>query len=132
MIIKQVSVFLENSEGRLSNALLILKNKGIDIRSLSLADTNDYGMLRLIVDKPEEAIAALKEGGLSAHITEVLSLEVDDRVGALADALSKITEKGLNIEYMYDCENMGEAGQSHKACMIIKISDLAKHKDLFE
>lgn len=129
MIIKQVSVFLENSEGRLLSALRVLKNTGVDIRSLALADTNDYGMLRLIVDKPEESVKALKDAGLSAHITEVVSLEVDDRVGALADALAGITEKGLNIEYMYDCENDSE---DRKACMIIKISDLAKHKELFE
>ena len=127
MIIKHISVFLENSEGRLQSALRILKDTGVDIRSLSLADTNDYGMLRLIVDRPEDAIKALKDAGLSAHITEVLSLEVDNRVGALADALSKITDKGLNIEYMYDCETEGD-----KACLIIKVSDLANHKDLFE
>ena len=125
MIIKQVSVFLENSEGRLLNALKVLKDTGIDIRSLSLADTSDYGMLRLIVDKPDEAVNALKAEGISAHITEVLSLEVEDRVGALADALKSITEKGHNIEYMYDCETEGD-----KACMIIKVSDLKNLGDI--
>ncbi len=125
MIIKQVSVFLENSEGRLLNALKVLKDTGIDIRSLSLADTSDYGMLRLIVDKPDEAVSALKAEGISAHITEVLSLEVEDRVGALADALKAITEKGHNIEYMYDCETEGD-----KACMIIKVSDLKNLGDI--
>ena len=101
MFLKQVSVFLENSEGRLKSALLTLKDANIDIKSLSLADTRDYGMLRMIVSDPDGAVDALKTAGFSAHITKVLAVKLADRVGALADFLKDISGEGINIEYMY-------------------------------
>ncbi|MCR5311923.1 MAG: amino acid-binding protein [Lachnospiraceae bacterium] len=118
MFLKQVSVFLENSEGRLKSALLTLKDANIDIKSLSLADTRDYGMLRMIVSDPDGAVDALKTAGFSAHITKVLAVKLADRVGALADFLKDISGEGINIEYMYDL-SLKEEG----ACMVLKVSD---------
>ena len=118
MFLKQVSVFLENSEGRLKSALLTLKDANIDIKSLSLADTRDYGMLRMIVSDPDGAVDALKNAGFSAHITKVLAVKLADRVGALADLLKDISGEGINIEYMYDLSLKGEG-----ACMVLKVSD---------
>ena len=118
MFLKQVSVFLEISEGRLKSALLTLKEANIDIKSLSLADTRDYGMLRMIVSNPDEAVTALKNAGFSAHITQVLAVKLADRVGALADLLKEISGDGINIEYMYDLSLRSEG-----ACMVLKVSD---------
>ena len=118
MFLNQVSVFLENSEGRLGSALIALKNEGIDIKALSLADTNDYGMLRMIVNNPEGALSALKTSGFSAHLTKVIAVKLANRVGALADLLKVISGEGFNIEYMYDLSSKDDS-----ACMVIKVSD---------
>lgn len=118
MFIKQVSVFLENSAGRLQSALEILKNEEINIISLSLADTSDYGMLRMIVSNPEKAKSALKEGGLSAHLTDVLAIKLPHTVGSLQGVLKKVSDAGINIEYMYALSTKDE-----NACIVFKPAD---------
>lgn len=118
MFIKQVSVFLENSAGRLDSALTVLKDKNINIVSLSLADTSDYGMLRMIVSDAETAKAVLKEAGLSAHLTDVLAIKLPHTVGSLQKVLSKIADAGINIEYMYALST-----KDSNACIVIKPSD---------
>ncbi len=101
MRVKQISVFLENKAGRLWELTETLKEKGLNIRALSLADTSDFGILRMIVNRPEEAFAALKAKGFAAAATEVLAVEVPDRPGGLAGVLKALNDDGVNVEYMY-------------------------------
>lgn len=101
MKVRQISVFLENKSGRLAQVTQILGENGINIRALSIADTTDFGILRLIVNDPEKAYRALKEGGFTVSTTEVIAVEVDDRPGGLAAALQALDQAGINIEYLY-------------------------------
>jgi hypothetical protein len=101
MRVKQISVFLENRAGRLWELTETLRTKDLNIRALSLADTSDFGILRLIVNRPDEAFAALKGKGFAAAATEVLAVEVPDRPGGLAGVLKVLSEGGINVEYMY-------------------------------
>jgi len=101
MIIKQLSVFLENKSGRLTDVTEALANANINISALSLADTADYGILRLIVNKPEEAIKVLKEREFSVHITDVLGLVVPHEPGGLHRALKILSSESISVEYMY-------------------------------
>ncbi len=100
-MIKQLSVFVENKFGRLSAITDVLKKNDIDIDALSLADTSDFGILRLVVDKPEEAAMALTEHGVTVKCTDVIAAAMDDRPGGLALILSVLTDAEVNIEYMY-------------------------------
>ena len=115
MFIKQVSVFLENSAGRLQSVLQVLKNENINIVSLSVADTNDYGMLRMIVSDAAKAKEALKNAGLSAHLTDVVAIKLPHTVGSLSDVLTKVADAGINVEYMYALSTKDE-----NACIVIK------------
>jgi len=101
MIQKQISVFLENKKGRLAEVTALIAREGINIRALALADTADFGVLRLIVNDPEKCFAVLKGGGFVAQQTEVIAVEVPDRPGGLGRILSVFDRHGLNIEYMY-------------------------------
>jgi hypothetical protein len=101
MIQKQISVFLENKKGRLAEVTALIAREGINIRALSLADTADFGVLRLIVNDPEKCFSVLKGGGFVAQPTEVIAVEVPDRPGGLARILAVFDRHGLNIEYMY-------------------------------
>ena len=121
MYMKQLSVFIENREGRLEGALETLKDQGINIVSLSLADSSDYGMLRLIVDNPEKGRAALKEQGFSAMLTPVLAVKMSHQVGQLQVLLSEICNAGINIEYCYALATGGD-----DASIVIKTADLEK------
>ncbi|MGQ9558676.1 MAG: ACT domain-containing protein [Desulfurispora sp.] len=101
MKIKQISVFLENKSGRLARVTKVLGQHDINIRALSIADTTDFGILRLIVNSPDKAFQVLKEAGFTVSITEVLAVEVTDRPGGLAEALAVLQEAEINIEYLY-------------------------------
>ncbi len=101
MKIHQLSLFLENKPGRLSEPCRLLADAGINIVTLSLADTQQFGILRLIVRDWQQAKATLEQAGFVVNITEVVATEVADRPGGLADVLSIIEEGGINIEYMY-------------------------------
>ncbi len=101
MRVKQISVFLENKSGRLAQVTELLGEKGINIRALSIADTSDFGILRLIVNKPEEAYGILKNGGFTVSETEVIAVEVEDKPGGLARAMGLLDGAGINIEYLY-------------------------------
>lgn len=101
MKIHQLSLFLENKPGRLSEPCRLLAEAGLNILTLSLADTQQFGILRLIVRDWQEAKAVLEKAGFVVNITEVVATEVADRPGGLADVLSIIEESGINIEYMY-------------------------------
>jgi hypothetical protein len=101
MIVEQISVFLENKAGRLYEVTGILFEAQVNIRALSLADTSDFGVLRLIVDNNERAAAALKENGFTVGKTEVVAVQVDDKPGGLHNILKHLKETNLNVDYMY-------------------------------
>ena len=101
MILKQLSVFVENKEGRLKDITQVLKDSSIDIKTMSLADTSEYGMVRLIVSDPDKAKQELKSAGFPVSITDVLAVKADDRIGFLHDLLCKLEGNISSIEYMY-------------------------------
>ncbi|MGE4547219.1 MAG: amino acid-binding protein [Desulfurella sp.] len=103
--ITQISVFIENKKGRFYNVTKILKENNINIRALNLADTNDFGILRFCVDKPEAAYEALKKEHFIVKKNEILAALMDDRPGGLMDLLEIINEADLNIEYVYTFVN---------------------------
>lgn len=101
MRVEQISIFLENKAGRLAEVTRILGEAGINIRALALADTSDFGILRLIVNDHEKAKQVLKEHGFTVGRTEVVAVEVEDRPGGLSRILQILYEARLNVEYMY-------------------------------
>lgn len=111
MKVEQIAIFLENKSGRLAEITSILAQKGINIRAMSLADTADFGILRLIVNDTESACQALKNEGFTVGKTDVVVIEVPDQPGGLASVLKKIKDGGLNVEYMYAfTQKSGETG----------------------
>lgn len=101
MRVEQISVFLENKAGRLAEVTRILSEAGVNIRALSLADTSDFGILRLIVNDNEKAKEALKANGFTVGKTDVVAVEVEDRPGGLYKILDILRKAGINVEYMY-------------------------------
>jgi len=101
MKVEQISIFLENKPGGLSEVTKILRDAGINIRALSLADTSDFGILRLIVNDVEKAKEALKANGITVGRTTVVAVEVPDRPGGLHSILDILTKEDINVEYMY-------------------------------
>ena len=101
MQVEQISVFLENRAGRLAEVSSILAEAGVNIRALSLADTSDFGVLRLIVDNNEKARETLKNAGFTVGKTNVVAVEVEDRPGGLHKILDVLFKSGINVEYMY-------------------------------
>lgn len=101
MFIKQLSVFVENKSGRLAEITAILAKANIDIRALSIADTTDFGILRLVVDKPDEAEKTLKDAGHTVTLTDVLAVGIPDRPGGFASAMKVLAQENISIEYMY-------------------------------
>lgn len=101
MIIKQLSVFLENKSGRLTEVTETLASASINISAFCVADSVDYGMLRFITNKPEEASNVLKEKGFSVHLTDVIGLIVAHEPGSLHKALKLLSSEGISVEYMY-------------------------------
>ena len=102
MKVEQISIFIENKSGRLSEVTAILFESKINILALTLLDTSDFGVMRLIVDKTEQAVRSLKDNGFTVSKTEVVAVQVSDRPGGLHHILSIIKEAGINLEYMYD------------------------------
>lgn len=109
MTIKQLSVFLENREGRLDEVLHVLGTNGVNIVALSLADSSDYGMLRMIVSDPAKGKAILKEQGIVSMITDVLAIRVPHATGSLSKAMHLLVENNVNVEYMYAFANGADA-----------------------
>lgn len=101
MTIKQLSVFVENRPGRLSAITRLFGNNGIDIRAMSIADTKDFGILRLIVNDPDKALEVLKANDFSVTITNVIAIGIDDVPGGLAGAMETLYENNVSVEYMY-------------------------------
>ena len=99
--VRQLSVFLENKAGRLQELLEVLSGENINITALTIADTSEYGIVRLLVSDPENGYKLLKERDFRVNLTEVISLSVSHEPGTLANMLKKFSEKNLSIEYMY-------------------------------
>lgn len=100
-VVRQLSVFIANEAGRVSEVTGLLGEAGINIRGFSVSDTADYGILRLVVDRPEDALASLKEHGFTVREDEVICIDLPDRPGGLAGVLKIVSEAGVNIEYVY-------------------------------
>ena len=126
MLVKQLSVFVENKPGRLSAIINLLADHHVNLSALSLADTSSFGVLRLIADKPEAAIAALREEGIVAKSTDVLTVAIDDTPGSLTQVLDLLAGEGISIEYMYAFS----AKQENKALMVFKVDELDKAEAL--
>ena len=121
MIAKQLSVFIENRKGRLGEVLNSLKQNNVNILSLSLADTTEYGLLRLIVDNPEKGKEKLTQDGFSTMLTNTLIIKIDHVAGSLQKFLTILADNDINVEYMYGLSIDGD-----KAFVVLKASDLEK------
>jgi hypothetical protein len=108
MLIKQLSIFLENKSGRLNEVSTILGNEGINMSAFSVADTSEFGILRLIVSEPERAFKILRENLFSVSLTDVVCLNCPNKPGALAKSLQILSENNVAIEYLY-AYSMGES-----------------------
>jgi hypothetical protein len=122
MDIKQISVFLENNAGRLGDVTRALAKAGVNLRAISIADTADFGILRLIADNYEKAALALNEAGFTTRLTPVVAVEIDDAPGSLARVMELFQSAPVNIEYLY-ASLKGAAG---KAVVIFKLADHEK------
>lgn len=121
MFAKQLTVFIENRAGRLSEVLGVLKDNNVSILSLSLADTTEFGLLRLIVNNPDLGKEKLSENGFSSLLSDVSIIQIPHKVGSLQALLKMIDENGINIEYMY-----GLSIESEEAYVVLKASDIQK------
>ena len=121
MIIKQLSVFLENKKGRLAAVMSELARHNIDVSALSLADTTDFGVLRLIVNRPEEAKRVLTDSGVTVRITDMVATVMADRPCA-AEVVSLLSDADIAIEYMYACT--GRVGG--KALVVMRVDNIEK------
>ncbi len=125
MFLKQLTVFLENREGRLESVTDLLAKNNINIACLALADTSEYGVLRLIVSDPDRAKAILKEEGYSSRLTEVLGVRLAQEPGSVSKLTKVLAAEGINIEYMYTLSSSKDFGS-----MILKVSDIEKASDV--
>ncbi|OHB44557.1 MAG: hypothetical protein A2178_00830 [Planctomycetes bacterium GWC2_49_10] len=128
MKIRQVSVFLENKKGRLLEVCSLLGKNNINIRALSIAETEGFGVLRLIVNKPEQATDILRANQLVSNITDVVAIEVEDKPGGLARILDVLERNDVNIEYMYGFIEKF----SNNALMVFRFDDLQKAADILK
>jgi hypothetical protein len=119
MSVRQISIFLENKKGRLAEVTRLLAARGVNIRALSLADTADFGVLRIIVSDPDACLSTLKSNGIVAQVTEVLAVEMEDKPGGLSGVLAALDGAGLNVEYMYAYVEKAKAN----AIVICKVDD---------
>ena len=126
MGIKQISVFLENTTGRLSEVTKTLANAGINLRAISIADTADFGILRIIADKSEKAVETLTHAGFTTRQTDVVAVEIEDEPGSLAKLMALFQESQVNIEYLY----ASLEGQVGKAVVIFKLKDHEKGQNI--
>jgi hypothetical protein len=128
MGIKQISVFLENTTGRLCEVTGTLAKAGINLRAISIADTADFGILRLIVDKTDEAVNALNAEGFTTRQTTVAAVEIDDKPGSLASLMELFQKSAINIEYLY----ASLEGNVGRAVVIFKLEDHEKGAEILK
>jgi hypothetical protein len=120
MTVKQISVFLENTSGRLADVTTILGDAGVNLRAITIADTADFGILRLIVNDNEKALDVLKKHGFTAKVTQVFAIEIEDKPGGLASIMQVLEKNGLNIEYLYATLERNK----EKAVVIFRVEDI--------
>ena len=120
MFIKQISVFMENRPGRLAEITKVLSDNDIDVRAINIADTTDYGILRMIVNDEVKAEKVLRENNMTASVTDVIAISIPDTVGAFSTVINLLKDKGISIEYIYSF--IGE--KSNKAVIVIKTNKL--------
>jgi len=125
---KQISVFLENRPGSLYAVLKKLKEWNVNLRALSLADTAEFGVLRFIVEHPEDLVTRLKEENFAATLTEVLAVGVEDRPGGLCDVVEVLTQQGISIEYLYAFVSP----KGDRAYVVLRVEDLETAKKILE
>ena len=128
MLMKQMSVFVENTTGRLSDLTGVLAENGIDIIACTIADTVDFGILRCIIEDPEKATEILKEHGFTASITEVIAVSVEDRPGGLDRILRILAGAGIGVDYIYSTIRAVEG----EATIIMKVEDPKKALEILE
>ena len=126
MLVKQLSAFVENKAGRLSEIADCLARENIDISALSLADTADYGVLRMIVNFPDKAVEVLKQSGVVCKITNAIAVAMEDAPGGFASSLKLLTDNGIEVKYMYACTSSIKG----KALMILSVSNPAMADNL--
>lgn len=119
MFIKQVSVFVENKSGKIADILSVLGENSIDISALSIADTTDFGIIRMIVNDTEKALSVLKSYGAIAKITDVIGVRVSDTPGGLATALCALKKSGIELDYIYAFVGRDEGG----ATVVMKVDN---------
>ncbi len=122
MTINQISVFLENKPGQLAEFTRLLEKNQIDMRALSIAETQDFGILRLIVDDPYKTVNVVKEAGYICSITPVLAVELSDKPGSLVKILTALEEGGVNVEYTYAFITR----KKNAAYMVFRVNDPEK------
>jgi hypothetical protein len=122
MKINQISIFIENTKGRLAEVCNLLGDKGINIRALTIAESPEFGILRVVLDKPQEAKEILKEHGFIAISTEIVAVEVSDTPGGLAKALQILSQNNIDVEYMYGFVEKA----TDKALMVFKFVNTDK------
>lgn len=127
MVAKQLSVFIENRQGRLGEVLNVLKENGVNILSLSLADTTEYGLLRLIVNNPELGKEKLSEEGFSTILTDVIVLKISHQAGSLQGLLKILSDNDVNVEYMYGLSIDGQ-----EASVVLKTSNVEMAELVFK
>ena len=123
MIVKQVSVFVENTVGRLADLTKILTDNNIDLKASTIAETVDFGILRCIVEEPEKTVKILVENGFSASISEVTGVSLEDKPGGLHKVLAVLAEAGIAVNYIYS---------TIKSIIMMKTSDAAKAEEVLK
>ncbi len=132
MLINQLSVFIENKKGKLCEITSVLKGASVDIRAISVFDSAEFGILRLVVDKPEEGALALKEAGHVVKQSKVLAVDPSDKLGSLSDLFTLLSNNDINIEYVYSFVMPNNSGapliilktdDEERAIAILKESD---------
>lgn len=130
MRIKQISVFVENHPGRLVSILEVLEKKGISIRALSISESAEFGIVRMILDNPDEGLEALRQAGFTTRMDWILSAEIPDVPGGLLNSVAKpLTEAGINLKYFYAYI---EQATGDKAMVVLKTDDLEKAEQVLK
>jgi hypothetical protein len=130
MRLKQVSVFVENEPGRLEAILEVLEGAKISIRALSVSDTAEFGIVRMILDKPEEGLQALRQAEFTTRVDWMLSAQIPDVPGGLLNSVAKpMAKAGINIKYFY--AYIGHAGED-KAMVVLKTNDIEKAEEILK
>lgn len=122
MKIQQLSIFVENKFGRLAEITKVLADENVNIRAMSVADTSDFGILRLIVDKPEKAVEGFKSRGMTLSLTSVIGIRISDEPGSFAKAVKVLSDAGICIEYLYDYNSRN----IDRACIILRVDNEEK------